>query len=519
MLAAIVGALALASSASAKNGDLAAPPIASSTVLVKFATAAAAETAVLSFGDRVLGTTANDVHVLRIKAGASVAARIVAYERRGDVAYAEPNYIRSINLGAPNDTSYGSQWGLNAIGAVSGWSTYPGSYVATGGVKIAIIDTGIAAHTDLEDASTGVDHVLGGASCITGPNYNCSSSAAVDDHGHGTHVAGIAAGLTNNARGIAGVAFNSSLIPVKVLAANGEGSDVDVANGILWAVAHGARVLNLSLGGTGDSATLCNAVANATSSGVLVVAAAGNEGSRTPSYPAACPGAIGIAATDSTGGSPDWSNWDAPNVFVSAPGASIYSTHWTSAAGPTYASLSGTSMASPHVAGLAALLFSQAPTRSVADVKRLIAKTASKVGATRYPGHSYGTDPYGTCSGCTWHDYYGYGEIDAAEALALEAPATISAFARHRADGQHRDADRDELHICELCHARLHPGGLHRSSTDSDHRDRSRGSGLRALAGHDARRDGREDAECSRSRRRPSPRSRPSAARRAAASR
>src|SRR5207302_8529995 len=125
----------------------------------------------------------------------------------------------------------------------------------------------------------------------------------------------------------------------------------------------------------------------------------GHSGTSAASYPAACPGALGVAATDANDGTPSWSNYGAPNVFVSAPGVSIYSTYM----GGGYATLSGTSMATPFVTGLSALLFGQTPSRTPGDVKVVLASTSDKVGSS-----GYGSDPYGTCGGCTWNGTYGY---------------------------------------------------------------------------------------------------------------
>src|SRR5439155_8765226 len=116
------------------------------------------------------------------------------------------------------------------------------------------------------------------------------------------------------------------------------------------------------------------------------------------------PGAVGVAATDTADGKASFSNFGSPDVFVSAPGVSIYSTY----TGDGYATLSGTSMAAPLVSGLAALLFGQTPSRTVADVKTLLATSSDKVSG------AYGSDPYGTCGGCTWHQSFGYGRIDVA---------------------------------------------------------------------------------------------------------
>src|SRR5919201_4088832 len=283
-----------AASAKAPSGQAPAPSVDPSTVLVKFAPAATSVAArVQALGDAVAGKT-DGVTVVRIHKGETVSAKVRQYKARGDVLYAEPNYIRTAALSTPDDPLYPMQWGLPAIHAADAWSIYPGDYGASAGATIAVVDTGVdSAHPDLiakVDTSSG-------ATC-TSLVGSCASSSAQDDHGHGTHVAGIAAAQAANGLGVAGVAFNSPIIPVKVLSSAGSGSDADVAAGITWAVNHGARVINLSLGGPGASTTLCNAVSSAIGSSAIVVAAAGNSGTSTPSYPAACPGAIGVAATD-----------------------------------------------------------------------------------------------------------------------------------------------------------------------------------------------------------------------------
>jgi thermitase len=382
-------------------------------LLVKFTTSREhAVNVVQQLGDTA-GATVSGATVVRIRPGATLSAKLHEYRSRADVAYAEPNYVRRTDVATPNDAYYGSQWGFPAVHAQAAWGIYPGAYLPVGdppnGKQIAVVDTGVdSLHPDL---ALNVD-TADGATCTSFTGV-CTSSTGMDDNGHGTHVAGIAAARTNNLTGVAGLSFNSPIIPVKVLDSTGQGTDAGVAAGINWAVSKGAKVINLSLGGYGYSTTLCTSVANAVSSGVVVVAAAGNDGVSDPLYPSACPGAIGVAATASDNTSPDWSNWGSPNVFISGPGVSIYSTYLQQ----TYALLDGTSMATPFVSAVAALLIGHLPTSSPADVKYVLASTAQKVGASFYPPLSYGTDPYGTCGSCTWHPYYGYGLVDAQAAL------------------------------------------------------------------------------------------------------
>ena len=204
--------------------------------------------------------------------------------------------------------------------------------------------------------------------------------------------------------------------------------DSDIANGIAWAASHGAKVINLSLGATGGSYpyTLCNAVELAMNSyGASVVAAAGNGNPpgtpvSTPTWPAACPGAIGVAATDSSDQPASFSNYGNPDVFVSAPGVNVLSTY----PGNQYADMSGTSMASPYVTGLVGLIRSLHPEASVAQVRQILALASDKVGAG-----TYGADPYGTCAGCTWEAHYGYGRINVQKALST---AVARRRPRHR---------------------------------------------------------------------------------------
>jgi thermitase len=374
-----------------------------STILVKFTAPADAGEIVAEEGDDEAGETTGRVRIVKLRRGKTVEEALARYRARGNVAFAEPNYIATAQLAAPNDTSYGSQWGLAKIKAADAWSIYPGSYVASGGSTVAVVDTGVdLGHADL------AAHLLPGsaANCLTG---TCSGAvSAADDNGHGTHVAGIAAAVTNNGTGVAGVSINSSIMAVKALNSSGSGSYAAISSGIKWAVDHGADVINLSLGGYSYSSTLCGAVSYAVSNGVVLVAAAGNDGSSQPLYPASCPGAIGVAATNSSDGTASWSNYGSPNVFVSAPGVSIYSTYL----GGGYATMSGTSMATPFVAGLAGLLVAQVPSRTATDVRVILASTSDKPA-----GVTFGSDPLGTCA-CTWNASYGYGRINASQALS-----------------------------------------------------------------------------------------------------
>jgi thermitase len=288
------------------------------------------------------------VRRLQIPAGSDEEQVAAAYKGNRNVVYAEPDYIANA-VGNVNDPYYlnATLWGLLKVQAPQAWDVTTGSPY----VSVAILDTGIdLSHPDLW------------GKIIASVNFS-SSTTDSDMYGHGTHVAGIVAAATNNGVGVAGIGYNSSLINVKVLGDDGSGSYAAVANGIIWAADHGARVINMSLGGTMYSATLESAVNYAWSKGVVVVAAAGNDCSGNPSYPAAYSNTVAVAATNADDTLASFSNrgdW----VDISAPGVSIYSTVPTGTcplcATSGYRYASGTSMASPFVSGVAALSFAQA---------------------------------------------------------------------------------------------------------------------------------------------------------------
>ena len=275
------------------------------------------------------------VRVLRLAPRRSSSDVIAAYSRSTLVQYAEPNFVATA-IGTPNDSYFGQQWSLTKVQAPEAWDLTTG----LGSVKIAVLDTGLdPTHPEL---STKI---------VEEVNFSASQTT-FGVHSHGTHVAGISAAATNNENGVAGVGYNSSLMNVKVLGDDGSGTYSAVAQGIVWATDNGANVINMSLGGTSPSTTLSDAVNYAWNRGVVVVAAAGNSGTTSPTYPAYHANVIAVAATDSSDALPSWSNrgdW----VDVAAPGVSIYSTVPFNG----YQSMSGTSMASPHVAGLAGLVF------------------------------------------------------------------------------------------------------------------------------------------------------------------
>lgn len=265
-----------------------------------------------------------------------------------------------------NDPHFGLQWGLTTVKASEAWG-YGKSASST---RIAILDTGVdPAHPDLA------------AKIVAAQNF--TDSATVDDmHGHGTHVAGIAAAATNNGMGIAGAGFNASLMNAKVLSDSGSGYYSWIANGVVWAADNGAKVINLSLGGPGGDTTLQNAINYAASRGVTIVAAAGNEATSNPSYPAAYPACLSVASTTNTDAKSSFSNYGSW-VSVAAPGSSIYSTlptHSNAMGALNYGSLSGTSMATPLVAGIAAVVATIPSTKTVRSRIELTSDAISGTG-------------------------------------------------------------------------------------------------------------------------------------------
>jgi thermitase len=283
------------------------------------------------------------------------AAIMESLRASGLFSFVERDYYAR-TAAVPNDPSFASQWHLAAIQAPQAWDLSTGS----SGIISAVIDSGVdATHPDLASKiRTDIDY-----------DYVNNDSTAQDDNGHGTHVAGISAAITNNSTGIAGMCPNCSILPVKVLDASGSGTYSAIASGIRYAADKGAKVINMSLGGSAGSTTLSDAVNYANGKGVLLACAAGNSNTSAASYPAYYSACVAVAATDSSDNRASFSNYGSW-VDTSAPGVSIYATYWNN----TYSTLSGTSMATPHVAGLAGLLFSQG--RSQSDVRtRLTSST------------------------------------------------------------------------------------------------------------------------------------------------
>ena len=236
-------------------------------------------------------------------------------------------------------------------------------------IVIAVLDTGIAqAHPEF------AGRILPGYDVVN------DDTDPEDDYGHGTHVAGIAAAALNNGIGMAGICGGCSILPVKVLNDHNAGTWSGVAAGIVYAVDHHANIIVLSLGSKTKSKVIEDAVNYAIAHNVLIVAAAGNANSAENFYPAAFDGVLGVGATGKNDERWPLSNYG-PNVDVVAPGDNIYSTY-NDLAKPNggYTYLTGTSMATPQVAGLAGLLWSQAPTRTVTDVVHLIESTAVDLG-------------------------------------------------------------------------------------------------------------------------------------------
>ncbi|MBH8555508.1 peptidase S8 [Nostocaceae cyanobacterium CENA357] len=247
------------------------------------------------------------------------------------------------SLIGPNDQYYSKQWNLHKIGVEGAWSQTKGS-----GVTVAVIDTGVTKVRDLQETKF-----------VKGYDFVNDRETATDDNGHGTHVAGTIAQSTNNNYGVAGIAYEANLMPLKVLSSYGGGTVADIAEAIKFAADNGADVINMSLGGGGESQLMKQAIEYAHKKGVAIIAAAGNENANGASYPARYPYVIGVSAVGPDGEKAPYSNFGA-GVDISAPGGSeagsILQETIDENGQAAFLGLQGTSMAAPHVAGVAALI-------------------------------------------------------------------------------------------------------------------------------------------------------------------
>jgi len=369
----------------------------------------------------------NAFHVLSVPRG-RVWQVVTALQGDPRVRYAHPDWIvRALDV-PPNDPLYPRQWNLQSPAGAGGIRIEGAWSVNAGGdpsVVVAIVDTGVAYET-FGTFCQAPD--LAGTHFVPGWDFVNNDAHPNDDESHGTHVAGTIAQTTNNGIGTAGIAYNVSLMPVKVLGADGSGSVSVIADGIRWAADHGAHVINMSFG-TDTSpiflTALQDAVQYASGKGVLLVAASGNSGSATPMYPAAYPEVIAVGATlysrqlaaysnrgnelcapggTSTGEDLDHDGY--PDMILQ----NTFDPNTHAACSFGYWFFAGTSMATPHVVGLAALIKAEKPTLTAAEIRQALRDTADNT----------------VTSDC------GYGLIDATRALESVAsgdkPPTVSIF-------------------------------------------------------------------------------------------
>ncbi len=318
------------------------------------------------------------VKLVRVASGTPRVA-LDMLRRLPGVVYAEPNYpVRALDL--PNDPDVHAQWHLDAIGVPQAWDMTTGE-----GVVIAVIDTGVnPSELDLKNK------------LVPGYDFVNEDPEPWDDQGHGTLIALVAAAAANNRYGGAGVAYSARVMPLKALNQGGAGTHATIAKAIIWATDHGANIINLSIGGPYPSRTLQEAINYAWRHGVLLVAAAGNENSNVPVYPAAYDPVLAVAGTTRDRQRAGFSNWG-DYVTVAAPGTNILAT----CSGGCRTG-SGTSFATAQVAGVAALVLSRNPGLTSSQVRDIIQSTANDLGS---PG---------------WDPFYGYGLVNAYQAV-LEA--------------------------------------------------------------------------------------------------
>lgn len=324
-------------------------------------------------------------------------------QKRDDIAFVEQNRKIKVKLIKeqplsnikkddnlfPNDELFSKQYSHTLTKSQEAWKKSLGSE----NVTIAIVDSGVDRyHPDLKEKLVEPYNVLN-------PSY--PNGALSDPLGHGTHCAGIAAAVTNNNVGVAGVAPKAKIQSVRVLDEEGGGTNAGVAEGIIWASSNGADIINLSLGSPKSSQAIKEAVISAIENNVLVIAAAGNDGDETQNYPAAYTGVLSVGSTNEKDAKSNFSQYGSW-IKVTAPGSNIISTlptYGSAMEGKNYGLASGTSMASPFVAGLAALIKGAYPHLGAPGLITAIQNGTDDLGETGFD------------------NYFGYGRVNVEKAL------------------------------------------------------------------------------------------------------
>ncbi|NOZ09141.1 MAG: S8 family serine peptidase [FCB group bacterium] len=357
------------------------------------------------FGDAHIEHELHQYYTVEFDHNMDIAALILEAEAIEGIEKAEPDYIATANL-VPNDTYYPEQWAHNNYGQAGSGNvgvpdcdtdTEEAWDITTGSsdITIAILDTGVNGN-----------HSEFAGKMVDGWDFINNDDNASDDFGHGTSCAGIAAAIGNNNSGIAGVSWQSLIMPVKILDSNGSGNDTQIANGVIFATDNGARIISMSLGGGSYVSYFDNAITYAVENGTVVFAAAGNDNSSQVSYPSLYDDCISVGALSpcnerknplSCDGESWWGSNYGDGLDFMAPGVLIYT---TTMSGGYISNFNGTSSACPHAAGIGALVLSVTPGMSPEQVRSVMQLTSD--------------DLYGA----GWDAETGYGRLNAFQAVS-----------------------------------------------------------------------------------------------------
>jgi subtilisin family serine protease len=339
----------------------------------------------------------------------------------------------------PDDPRYAEQWNFQMVNAEKAWERTRGK-----GVVVAVIDTGVSGVASRKGAAC---RDFNTTQFVAGYDFVNDDNEPYDDHAHGTHVAGTIAESTNNGEGVAGLAHEATIMPLKVLSASGSGGSADIADAIRWAADKGAHVINMSLGSAFPDSVIHNACKYARKKGVVLICAAGNSGRQGVGYPAAFAECFAVSAVGPSGNLAEYSSWG-KQVALAAPGGDYVSSGnradgilQNTNLGPAlgghgddYYAFQGTSMATPHVAAVAAMVISTG-VKDAAKVEEILRKSAAPKGDAKK---------------------FGAGLLDAAKAVELGAavaagdPAVLEAGPMGQSDADPAQAEVQTVLDCPL---------------------------------------------------------------------